>query len=120
MNMRGSSNKPEKHLTAMIAVASLLALLAGPAGASQEDLPAAYLSLQSYQLDPEHAATQHARALIESERGVSDLEPVKRYRARKFKVLNYRTQVKVLKEEVFVRMKSPGGGKSILMVELTF
>ena len=118
--MRGSANKLEKHLAAIIAVASLIALLACPAGASHEDLPAAYLSLQSYQLDPEHVATQHARALIESEREVSVPKPVKRYRARNFKVLNYRTQVKVLKEEVFVRMKSPGSRKSIVTLELTF
>lgn len=114
------SHRLGKDLSAALALASGV-LLAAPADANFEPLPPVYLSLSSYQPNPERVATQHAQKLIESERQASSsVRPAKRYRARNFKVLDYKTQVKVIRKDVFVRMKSPGPRSSILMLELTF
>lgn len=111
------STRLGKHLAAALAVAVFAGLSATPAAANHDVIPAAYFSLASYQ---PNAATQHARGLIASEGlAAAEFRPGL-YRARNFVILNVSREIKLLKEDLVVRMRSPGKRNSIVMVELRF
>ncbi|MCH7866817.1 MAG: hypothetical protein IH881_03910 [Myxococcales bacterium] len=114
------STRLGKHLAAALAVAVFAGLSATPAAANHDVVPAAYFSLASYQPNAANAATQHASGLIASEGlAAAEFRPGL-YRARNFVILNVSREIKLLKEDLVVRLKSPGKRNSIVMVEFRF
>ncbi len=123
MSVRRRSNKlkrPWKHLAAVLGVASGVGLYASEALANHDAIPAAYFSLASYQPNPAPTAAKHASNLIESESLSALPNRSALYRARNFKVLDLKREMKLLNEDVVVRVKSPGRRNSFLMLELNF
>lgn len=110
-------------LNQLHSTAAILAVALGcpaAAAATQQELPAAYTSLSSIELDERAAATAFASNLLalNSKARASRKPPPLRYR--KLKLLNYSRAVVVGREDVIVRVQSPGKRKSIMMVEFTF
>lgn len=109
-----------KRLIAALAVTTCIGLFASDALANHDPLPAAYITITSYETLAGLAPSQHASALLAAEGQQLAPHRAKRYRARDFKVIDYKREVKLLKEDVVVRMKSPGKRKSLFMLEVNF
>ena len=94
--------------------------VAAPAIANHEELPAAYFSLASYRGTADRLAARRTSRL----RSFDDLVTAEvrpgLYRARNFHVLDIKRELKFLREDVVLRVKSPGKRSSILSLELNF
>ncbi len=106
---------------ATIAVALGLGFASIAAADAPKKLPAALTSLTSYENTiSKDAATRHAGQRIavdaQTELGLAPLHA--RYRT--MKLLSFRHEVEVMKEDVIVKLQSPGKRRSFMMLELKF
>lgn len=124
MGTRGTRvAKKTNRATGLVLLGLSLAFpgIAVTASANTERLPAAYTSLVSYH-QAEHlaAATREAGKLLVAESRVGKRRAPLPARYRNLKLLSYSRAVEVGKEDVIVKVQSPGKRKSIMMVELKF
>ena len=117
---RLNRKRPSKRLAVARAALVCLGFFATPAAANHIELHAALTSLDSFEFDLNAAAARHAgeRTSLNDSMPAVRLPRVRRYH--KLKVIDYKREVKLLREDVVIRIKSPGKRMSILMVELKF
>lgn len=117
------ARRKRKILNQLHSIAAILAVglgCPGAAAATQQELPTAYTLLPSIELDARTAATEFASNLLAlNSRAPASRKPL-HVRYRKLKFLNYSRAVVVGREDVIVRVQSPGKRKAIMMVELKF
>ena len=94
---------------------------ASNAAANTGRLPAAYTSLVSYhEVEDPKAATREAGKMMAAESRVGRRRDALHGRYRRIKILSFSRAVEVGREDVIVKVQSPGRRKSIMMVELKF
>ena len=111
------------RLTGVVIVALAVCLVsASDASANDhEALPEAYTSFASYKSsDPSIVAARHAGEMIAADASVGKRRAPLHVRYRKIKLLSFQREVELLREDVIVKVQSPGRRKSIMMVELKF
>jgi hypothetical protein len=104
-------------------VAGILAIGLGfpaLAAANHQQLPVAYTSIPSQELDERSAAVEYANDLLALDGAASKLGKRRSPRYRRFSGVFYTRAVAVGKEDLVVRLRSRGKRKSILTVELKF
>lgn len=124
MGTRGTRVARNAHRATGLALLGLsLAFpgIAATASANTDLLPAAYTSLVSYH-KAEHpdAATREAGKMLAAESRVGKRQAPLHARYRNIKLLSYSRAVEVGKEDVIVKVQSPGKRRSIMMVEFRF
>ncbi len=88
------------------------------AAADQQELPEAYTSLASVDAGEQVTVTDLGSELLAGAHHAPALRRTPGYR--KHKLVSYSRLVEVGKEDVIVRIQSPGKRKSIMMVEFEF
>ena len=105
-------------------VAGILAIGLGfpaLAAANHQQLPAAYTSIPSLELDERNAAIEYANDLLALDGAASKLgKRLSPRRYRRFSGVLYTRAVALGDEDLIVKLRSRGKRKSILTVELNF
>ena len=121
MSTRTKHSKFGATFFATTAVALGLGFALSAAADAPKKLPAALTSLASYENSKaKDAVTRDAgqRMVADAQTGLG-LTPL-HARYRNIKLLSFRHEVEVMKEDVIVKVQSPGKRRSFMMLELKF
>lgn len=105
----------------LVAVAVCLCVASDAWAETDETLPAAFITIASDASDnATDAAARHADGMIAAEKYVGARRAPRLARYRSIKLLSFSREVELMKEDVIVKVQSPGKRRSIMMVELKF
>lgn len=121
--MGTDTKKAVRSLSGAIIVSAALCLgtatdaFAGP----PKELPAAFMTLSSKaDASPSDEANRKAEGMMAADANVAPRRAPLHVRYRNLKLLSYSREIELLREDVIVKVKSPGRRKSIVMLELKF
>ena len=104
-----------------VALAVCLGFVSHASAEAPKRLPAAFTSLTSYDVaDRSESAARMAGDLIAADAEVGPTRKPLYARYRGAKLVSFRREVELLKEDVIFKVQSPGKRKSLMMVELKF